>query len=1245
MMRPSTLCWIALLGTLLAACTTTYPYVAGEHRGWRDVALPPASERTYQVFLLGDAGAAAPDSAVLGLLRRRLAEADANSAVVFLGDNVYPGGLPDSAAAERAASERSLSALIDVLQTYKGRVVFIPGERDWHQGALDGLEAVNRQEAFIEDRLDKNVFRPDDGFPGPDEIKLTDDLRLVVLDTQWWLHPYDKAHGDAGDYDIDEDADFFLQLDDLIKKNDDRHLLVVGHHALFTNGRHGGFFSWHDHLFPLTHLIPGAYLPLPLVGSIYPLYARFIGGRQNLVHARYQSLRAGLLERFRGHENLIYASGHDRSLQYFPRGNQHYLVSGAASQREPVARGHDAGFAAGQRGFMTLHYYRDGSVWLEAWGLDPNGTTASGRPLFRTELAGPASDRIDPGVPATATALPDYTDSTRSVVANPDLAAGGLKRFFWGSNRRDAWTTPVEVPYLDLGREAGGLTVLQRGGGLQSTSLRLQGADGHEYVLRSARKDPARSLPPDLRRTFAAAISNDLGASQHPYGAYIIPPLADAVGIYHTNPRPVYVPDDPRLGIYRDLVAGELMLFEERPSDDMSDAPHFGNSEDVDGAATMYREVTNDNDHQVDQRALARARLFDMLLSDWDRHIDQWRWATFEVEDETGEQTIYRPIPRDRDVAFNRLNGLFPGLAKPFTKYQDFRATYGNLYGLTLNAWEQDHRFLSALERSDWVEIADSMQAALTDAVIEEAVQTWPEPLYALNGQEIIDILKARRDQLPEVAAAFYTLHARSVHVVGSNKHERFEVHRLPDGETEVTVYKTKKDGDLVRPFYRRTFYPAETKEVFLYGFDGDDHFEITGEANRGILLIGVGGPGEDTFSDASHVRGWSKKTRFYDTVAGNDWAPGPETRIIRSDDPSIHHYDYEIRYDTLAPTPIFGGDRDDGTLLGLGFRYVRHHLRKRPYSNAHQLRVSYALGTRALQAAYAGHWVAEVNPWDLVLDAYWKNEDNTHNFFGFGNETAYDDDLDEAFHQARLSQIGVAPALLWESAAGLTLRLGGHLEVTDAAQDTTRFIGQQPTAVIAPRTFDAQWYGGLDATLTLGDLRHAPANPRQGLRWMNTAALNIGLRDAAGTFGTLRSELTVYTSPSFYPQVTFAARAGLAHTVGDFPFFYANTLGGRSNLRGYRNERFAGRTSLFQNVELRLGLAQYASYLALGELGLLGFFDNGRVWYDGEASRTWHQGYGGGLWVSVFNTFVLTGTVGFSEEGTFFKVETGFLF
>ncbi|GIV58309.1 MAG: hypothetical protein KatS3mg042_1222 [Rhodothermaceae bacterium] len=1252
-----------VLPLFLAACASTGPYVAAPYRGWDTLAPLPASALRYRAFLIGDAGAATPETPVLRLLRAQLDTTGPNAAVVFLGDNAYCCGLPDSGDARRATAEARLRAQIDAVRDFAGRVVFIPGNHDWNHGHPGGAEALRRQEAFLEAHLPHkgNVFLPDEGFPGPVEIKLADRLYLLALDTEWWLYPHDKPYGDAGDYDIEEDEDFFLELHERIRERDDDDLLIVGHHPLFSNGRHAGRFPLKQHLFPLTMKFEHAYLPLPVLGSLVPFYIRTFGGRQDLAHPRYATLRRALLRLFEAHDDgvLIYAAGHEHNLQYFTHRDQHHLISGSGSRApDYAARGGEAVFTHAAPGFMVVDYYEDGSVWMAVW--EPTGDGNEGRVVFRTRLSGPRDAFA--GVtetPPPATMPAGYADSTVVVAARPDLAAGPVKRFFLGTEHRPAWTTPVPVPVLDVGRARGGLTPLRRGGGLQTTSLRLRGGDGHTYVLRSITKDPKRSLPPALRGTVADDVLDDQVAILHPYGAFIIPPLAEAAGVYHTNPELVYVPDDPRLGRFRDLVAGQPMMLEERPDDDMSDLPGFGGARDVIGSPKLFDEVNGDNDHRVDAAFFARTRLFDMYLSDWDRHRDQWRWAAFEpyeldpslTGDERKRGKVYRPIPRDRDWAFNKMDGLFPSLleTKYFEpKFQDFDHDYGYLKGLNLAGLELDRRFTASLTRSDWIAIGQDLQARLTDDVIERALARWPEPIRALYEDEFTEKLRARRDRLPEVAERYYEILAEVVDVVGSHKHERFEVHRRNDRETEVVVYKTKKDGTVVRPLFRRTFLADETREIRLYGLGGNDHVEVTGPARRGPRVIAVGGPGQDTLIDRTRT-----PVGFYDTTTGAAFEPGPKTRVIASDDATVNTYDPRaFRFDTAAPRLFFGSNKDDGLFIGGGVQVIRHGFRKEPYARRHVLVGNFAAATQAFNLVYEGRFTDTFGPLDAGLDARVLSPNSIRNFLGLGNRTQPDDDRTFSFYQARLAQVRLMPSLRHRTAGGaLEAFLGPTLEFTKVRRDEDRFIGQPQTG-ISPKSFSDQWFAGVETGLTLTQT-DSDLNPRQGFRWTNTLDLNLGIENTSDSYARLTSAFAFYASPSISPQMTLAARVGVAHNLGDFPFYQANTLGGKDNLRGYRSTRFAGRTSFFQNLELRLELFDFSTYVARGQAGLLAFLDNGRVWTEADDDRDvsqaffdgYHQGYGAGLWADVFDLFVLTATLDASPEDVLFTLRFGFLF
>ena len=1241
----------------LPACTTTQPFVDERYDDWETHV--PASTVAYQIFLIGDAGDTAPDepNPALQLLKNQLSQTGEDAAVIFLGNNVYPAGLPDSTnLAARIEAEGRLLEQLKTVEDFPGRIFFIPGHRDWNNSEPGGLQALTRQERFVEAYLDRgNTFRPDEGFPGPDRVKLTDDIRLIILDTAWWLYEHEKSYGDTGDYDLEEDANFLVQLDDIIKKSRGDNVIVVGHHPLVSNGRYAGFLPASDHLFPLRNIHPALVVPLPIVGSLYPLSVRYLGGdRQDLGNSRYQALRESLLPIFYQHQNLIYATGHENALQYFEDHTfedfpQFFIGSGSGSRSAPVSRGRDAYFSYGGQGFSVLNYYEDGSIWMEMWRPSDDG--GDGELLFRKEIQEPARDRIDPGIPPVVEAV-DYSDSTVVAPAGERYGAGAIQQFFIGSHRRDTWTTPVELPVFDIGREAGGLTPLQRGGGHQTLSLRLENEEGHQFVIRTLDKDPSGTVPENLQGTLATDFVQDQISIIQPYGSVVISHLAEAAGVYHTNPKAVYIPNDPRLGIYAETFADKIALIEERPNDDMSHIESFGRSRDVVSAHRFYREINDDNDHRVDAHWFARSRLFDMLLSDWDRHVDQWRWASFEPYeldptlegDARKEGKIYRPIPRDRDFAFNQMNGFLFTFADQFDpRYQDFTENYGYIKGLAWSSLPQDHRLVGSLERHDWIEIAEDIQTRLTDDAIDDAVRHFPDAIYALDGEETARLLKIRREKLRTVAEDFYEIHARIPDIVGSNKHERFEITRIDDDSTRIVVYKTSKKGEKRRIIYERVFLESETKEIRLYGLDGNDTFVVEGEVSDGILIRAIGGAGEDVFVDHSRVRGGGKKTKFYDTETGNEWDVGPETKLIVSDDdPAVNFYSPRgFQYNVTRPLLFFGSNNDDGIFIGGGPHFINHGFRKLPYGASHKIRANFAAKTQAINAIYEGHYVSVVGDWDVMFEASYFSPNNIRNFYGLGNKTENTVDNRE-FYQARLTQATVAPSLYKSSERGAAIRLGSFFEYTNVDEDAGRFVNQ-PQAGVSANTFDVQTFIGADAELIL-DTRDHLANPKQGFYWSNVAEANVGVGNTEDSFVRLLTDLSFYLSPSLRsPQITLAARAGAAHNIGDFPFYSANTLGGRANLRGHRGTRYAGRTSFYQNVDLRVSLFHFSTFIAIGKAGLLGFFDNGRVWTDDEDSDVWHQGYGGGLWFELFDSLSLVTHLGWSDDDQTFAIKLGF--
>ena len=489
------------------------------------------------------------------------------------------------------------------------------------------------------------------------------------------------------------------------------------------------------------------------------------------------------------------------------------------------------------------------------------------------------------------------------VVAGPNYKASGFKKFLFGAHYRDAWTTGIRVPVIELQNTYGGLTPIKKGGGMQTSSLRLSAKDGHQYVFRSIQKDPTSVLPEELQHTFAADILQDQISTAHPYGAFVIPTLAEASGLFYNIPRLGVIPDDPNLKEYRSDFANLLVLFEQRPDDDLSDIGNYGYTSNAIGTDKLIKKVQEDNDVIVDEQELLRNRLFDMFVGDWDRHEDQWRWAEFKckLDDDHStcdhlpdNDTYYMPISRDRDQVFAKFDGVLPSIVSRkwlLRKFTHFDYDIRDIGGINYNARFLDRSFLTRLDKDQWIEIANELRDALSDTVIEEAIKEWPDEIYNLDGPEIISKLKSRRDKLPEFADRYYTLLAKEVDVVGSNKHELFEVNRVNDDVTQITIYKIKQ-GEIRAVFYKREFYRSETKEIRLYGLGGEDRFVLHGDVNHSILIRIIGGDGEDTFFDNSHVKGLKKLTKIYDEKSGNGYNSYGETKTFFLSEDDINEYD-----------------------------------------------------------------------------------------------------------------------------------------------------------------------------------------------------------------------------------------------------------------------------------------------------------------------------------------------------------------
>ncbi len=155
-----------------------------------------------------------------------------------------------------------------------------------------------------------------------------------------------------------------------------RRVVVVAHHPLASRGAHGGHFTWKDHIFPLRHVAGWLWLPLPIVGSLYPLIRSSGASDQDFSNGENRHMRAALDSVMAIHRPLIYAAGHDHSLQVLQgQTARYFLVSGAATigHFTPVGRGDRTRYARAGAGFMRIDFTTQGRARLGVFAVDERG--------------------------------------------------------------------------------------------------------------------------------------------------------------------------------------------------------------------------------------------------------------------------------------------------------------------------------------------------------------------------------------------------------------------------------------------------------------------------------------------------------------------------------------------------------------------------------------------------------------------------------------------------------------------------------------------------------------------------------------------------------------------------------------------------------------------------------------------------------------------------------------------------------
>jgi len=812
------------------------------------------------------------------------------------------------------------------------------------------------------------------------------------------------------------------------------------------------------------------------------------------------------------------------------------------------------------------------------------------------------------------------TDSAISA-GSTSFKTNSSKNIWMGANYRKEWLTPIKAPIINISTEKGGLTPVRRGGGKQTKSLRLEDPSGKQYTFRSIQKFiTAKTLPPELQSEAAEDLVADGVSASYPYATLSIPPLADAVGIPYGKVKLVYIPDDPKLGEFREDFGNMLALFEERLPDSIN------KSYDTNEVADKLKD---DNDNMVDQLALLRVRILDMFIMDFDRHEDQWQWGAFDIP----KGKMFYPIPRDRDQAFFTNRGLIPGMLKwPWLvpQIEGLKPKSNNINRFNFAARNVDRFFLNGLTEQDWQKEVDAFLPKMTDELIEKALNQQPTEIKSISADKIINILKQRRKYLAAEVMQYYRFLSQIVSITGSDKKELFDITKNNDGSVLVQVYKITKEGVQSTKMYERTFDPAITKELRLYSFGGDDKFVIKGNDDK-IKIRMIGGDGEDSFESTDGGKGL-----IYDVKSEHNSITG-HLKNKMANDTIVNSFErIYYKYNQAIPFLSVNYNQDDGLFLGFSLKFIKHGFRKLPYKSMSEFAVTHAVATNAFSFRhYSEHIGVFGKHTDLLTDIDIKAPNNTTNFFGYGNASVYvkSSPGKYKYYRARYNLGDISLLLRKRFSEKVMMIFGPTFQFYKLNMDdnTGRNIITPPADINPATLYAKQSYFGGKFEL-IADTRDNKVVPMRGIFWQAKLRYLSGLNNDSYTVTQLNSDFTFYLT-IIRKTLILTNRIGGGHNFGDFEFYQAQYLGSEDNLRGYRKYRFAGKSKMFNNTELRWRVANFRTYLFPGALGLLFFYDTGRVWDDVNTSTKWLNGYGAGFWISPLKKLVFSISYTASKE------------
>lgn len=835
---------------------------------------------------------------------------------------------------------------------------------------------------------------------------------------------------------------------------------------------------------------------------------------------------------------------------------------------------------------------------------------------------------------------------TRSIYPADQRTKSKLYNWLWGVHYRKLYTLPITVPAFYPSRYKGGLSFVRQAPHFQGLLLK---DDRNRYVLLRPlggstsfmESDFFREMyrKKDFKDTYMNEFIGDAYTMINPYTFLVADRLGEASGQISTPSDIYYVPADALLDTVADgsSVQNKLVNLIQVPN------LHRAN---VHTTAELLDSLRSTKANEVDQALYLRERLLDMVIGDWNKIPENWYWISSPADSTASpdmarkggaatvsrdtlpagrdEQTRYQPIVIDRNHAFTKVDGvmfkqMLNVLALGFIINYDSLLTPKHIKKLNTLGFPIDMAVASQSDEAAWRRQAALLQSQLTDEVIEEAFRRLPASVRRQETEALKGRLKTRRDQLDTIARQYYRQLQHTPVLTATDRNDRITADYYGPDSLRIRIYDASG-----RPVFNHDYGRSATREIWLYGLEGNDTFQVTGQAKKPIPLFLVSGKGENTYDIAAkhgvRIYAYPDQKEQLDSVRG--------AKKIITDEESVHAYDYEkIKHHTLSFTPWGIYDTDRGISLGAFLTYTEYGFKRAPFTYRHRIGYNYLEGFmyQGVFPNYTGRHV-------FYIDATVGSPRNFSNFFGYGNDTYGYKHEKRKYNQVKIRKYALVPSyhLKWRDQHELIFSTAFNMY--KAKRTEGRYIAK----VFLPDNpiFKMNYFLNLRATYQY-EKQLSERFPK--VQASLTGGWVMNLKKTSRNFPY--TEASLGWDLQILPRFVWATLAkGKVIYNNKYEFYQSASV----ELRGFRDNRFIGQQSFYQYSDFRLDMGKLENPFTPLKYGLFAGFDYGRVWYPGEHSRRWHTSYGGGLWLTILNK-ITTKYSFFGSSDTFrFTFELG---